>query len=159
MQSSRARDQYLFTNVNTATPQKLQLLLIDAALQSAHRAGEYWRQGLDDRAVAALVHAQSVLNEMLAVIDRHAGGEVAARVSAVYDFIFHALVRASSQHDARGLADAVRVLEFERETWRQVCEKIATDQPPPGPAAPHARFGAPIDSAAGDFAGGLSLEA
>jgi len=158
MQSSQARDQYLFTNVKTATPQKLQLLLIDAALQSANRAAEYWRQGRDDRAVAALVHAQSVLNEMLAAIDRSAG-QLAVRVSAVYDFIFHALVRASSQHDQRSLADAVRVLEVERETWRQVCQRSAADQLPPGPAAPHARFGAPLAADVSDFAGGLSLEA
>ena len=158
MQSSMARDQYLFTNVNTATPQKLQLLLIDAALQSAHRAAEYWRQGRDDRAVNALVHAQSVLNEMLAAVDRNAG-ELPLRVAAVYDFIFHALVRAGSQRDEKSLADAVRVLEIERETWRQVCEQAAASQGPAAPAAPHAHFGAPIDSDICDFTGGLSLEA
>ena len=31
MQSSMARDNYLFTEVKTAAPQKLQLLLIEAA--------------------------------------------------------------------------------------------------------------------------------
>jgi flagellar secretion chaperone FliS len=157
MQPATARDQYLFTNVNTATPQKLQSLLIDAALQSAHRAEEYWRQGHDDKAVVALVHAQNVLNEMLGAIDHNAAGELALRVSAVYDFIFHALVRASAQHDEKSLVEAVRVLEIERETWRLVCERAATDQAPP--AAPHFRFGAPTDAVVGDFAGGLSLEA
>ena len=63
---STARDNYLSTQVKTAPPQKLQWLLVDAALGSANRAGEHWRQGRDDLAILALVHAQSVVGQMLA---------------------------------------------------------------------------------------------
>jgi hypothetical protein len=51
------------------------------------------------------------------------------------------------------------VLQIERETWRQVSEKSTADQAPAAPAAPHFRFGAPLDANIGDCAGGLSLEA
>jgi len=158
MQSWMARDSYLLTSVNTATPQKLRLLLIDAALQSANRAREYWRQGRDDRAVVALVHAQNVVSEILTSIDRSTG-ELALRVAAIYDFVFHALVRASAERDEKGLQDAVGILETERETWRQACETIAAEQAPPVPAAPHVTFGAPVDANVGEFTGGFSLEA
>ena len=152
------RDNYLSTEVRTATPQKLQLLLIDAALRSANRARQLWAQERDDLAILSLVHAQSVLGQMLAAIDRDAGGDLATRVSAVYEFIFRSLVKAGHRHDEQSLADATRILEIERETWRQLCEQITTDRPA-GPAAPHARFGAPVDAEADDFVGGLSLEA
>jgi flagellar biosynthetic protein FliS len=154
MQSSTARDNYLATEVKTATPQRLQLLLIEAALRLANRARQYWQQGRDDLALGALVNAQAVVAHMLAVIDREAAGDLAQRVSAVYAFIYRSLVKAGHRHDEKGLADAVRILEIERETWRLVCEKLAVN-------APHARFadgphGVP-DSLA--MPGGFSVEA
>ncbi len=154
-----ARDAYLVTEVKTAAPQKLQWLLIEAALRSAKRGRDFWQQGRDDLAIEALAHAQSVLGQMLAAIDRDAGGELAERVSTLYEFIFRSLVKAGQRHDEKGLADAIRVLEIERETWRRLCENFATEQAPPAPAAPHAPFGAPVYSEVGDFAGGFSLEA
>jgi flagellar secretion chaperone FliS len=124
---STARDHYLFTEVKTAAPQKLQLLLIEAALRLANRARQYWQQGRNDLAVGSLLHAQSMLSEMLASMDREAGGDLAKRVSAVYEFIFRRLVQASHRHDEKSLGDAIRILEIERETWRKVCDKLAAE--------------------------------
>jgi flagellar protein FliS len=154
-----ARDNYLSTVVKTAAPQKLQWLLVEAALRSANRAREFWRQDSNEAAMESIVHAQNVLGQMLAAIDREGGGELATRVSTVYEFIFRSLVKAGHQRDEQSLAEAVRVLEIERETWRQLCEKIAADRAPPGPAAPFARFGEPVDDDATGFSGGFSLEA
>ncbi len=119
------RDSYAAADVHTAPPQKLQLMLIEAALRSAERARRHWRDGRKDLALGAIVHAQAVLGQMLAAIDRPAGGQLAEKVSAIYDFIFRKLVEAGQQHDEQSLADAVRILEIERETWRMLCEQIA----------------------------------
>ena len=153
------RDNYLATEVKTAAPQKLQWLLIEAALRSANRAGEYWRQGRDDMAIGRIVHAQGVLAEMLGCIDQDAGGKLAERVFGLYEFIFRLLVQAGHRHDETCLADAVRLLEIERETWRQLCAKIATDNSRSRPAAPLGRFAAPVDFESADFGSGISLEA
>ena len=142
---SMARDHYLLTQVKTATPQKLQLLLIDTALRSANRARQYWQQGRNDLAVRALLNAQEVVAQMLAAIDREAGGDLAQRVSALYTFIYRSLVKAGHRHEEKSLADAIRILEIERETWRQVCDKLAVNPP-------HADFGnAPRGGPPGEF--------
>ncbi len=129
MPPSRAQDSYLFTEVKTATPQKLQLLLIEGALRLANRARQYWQQEHNDRAIQALVDAQAVMSHLLGVIDREAGGDLAIRVSAVYEFIFRSLVKAGHRRDETSLGDAIRILEIERETWRQVCDKPAAGSP------------------------------
>jgi flagellar protein FliS len=131
---STARDHYLFTEVKTATPEKLQLLLIEGALTLANRARQFWQQGCNDRALRALLEAQSIVAHMLAVIDHEAAGDLAKRVSAIYEFIFRSLVKAGHRHDEKSLGDAIRILEIERETWRQVCDKLARN-------APQATFG------------------
>ncbi|MGO9112140.1 MAG: flagellar export chaperone FliS [Thermoguttaceae bacterium] len=129
MPSSMAQDHYLFTEVKTAAPQKLQLLLIEAALRLSNRARQYWQQDRNDLAIQALVNAQAVMAHMLGVIDHKAGGDLAKRVSAVYEFIFRSLVKAGHRHDEKSLGDAVRILEIERQTWRQLCEKLAAISP------------------------------
>ena len=161
MYSSTAQDHYLVTEVNTATPQKLQLLLIEAALRLANRARQYWQQGLDDRAIEALDHARAVVAEMRAGIRYEIAGEMGERISAIYEFMFRSLVNAGCRHDEKSLDDAIRILEIERETWRQLCDKLALD-------GPHATFGdAPRsrlslqsgDSDLPSLSGGFSLEA
>jgi len=43
-----AHESYLVTEVMTATPQKLQLMLIDAAIRSAEKARRLWHEQEDD---------------------------------------------------------------------------------------------------------------
>jgi flagellar protein FliS len=162
MQSS-ARDQYLVNEVYTATPEKRQLLLVEAALRLAGRARQSRQQGRDEHALQALLEAQAIVSHMLGVIDHKTGGELAGRVSAVYDFIYRSLVKAGYSREEQGISDAIRILEIERDTWRQLCEKSASDRAVARPAAPHVNFGAPIEQHAerleDDFLGGFSLEA
>jgi flagellar secretion chaperone FliS len=124
---STALEQYLSTDVNTASPPRLQLLLIEAALRLANRAGQYQEQGRNDLAFAALLQAQEIVAEMLGGIDREVNRDLAVRVSAVYEFIFRSLVAAGHRNDRKSLGDAIRILEFERQTWRTLCEKLAAD--------------------------------
>ena len=106
--------------------QKLHLLLIEAALRLANRARDYWEQGRDDRAMEALDHAQAVLAEMRSAIRYEIAGEVAQRVSEIYEFIFRSLVNAAHRHDEKSLGDAIRILEIERGTWQKLCVKLST---------------------------------
>ena len=124
-----ARDQYLFGEVKTAGPEKLQLLLVEGALRSANRARHYRQQGRNEAALQALLDAQAIVAYMLSAIDCKSGGDLPRRVSAVYEFIYRSLVKAGSRRDEAGLSDAVRILEIERQTWRQVCEKLAANAP------------------------------
>ena len=126
---STAQDNYLFTEVQTATPQKLQLLLIEGALRLANRARQFRQQDRHDLAIQALVNAQALVGQILAEIDHEVGGDLAKRVSSIYEFIFRSLVNAGHRRDAKSLDDAIRILEIERETWRQVCDKLAVNSP------------------------------
>jgi flagellar secretion chaperone FliS len=127
MQSSTAWENYLSTDVNTAAPQKLQLLLIEAALRLANRAGQFWKQGRGDAAIGALIQAQSIVAEILGSMDREVGGDLSLRVSAVYEFIYRSLVDAGYRRNEKSLGDAVRILEIERETWRRLCDKLGAE--------------------------------
>lgn len=125
------RENYLVTEVMTATPQKLQLMLIDGALRFGHQAQALWQEGRDDDALEALIRCQQIVTEMLGGLNPERNPELVRRVASVYLFIFRALVSAQLERDAKRLADALSTLEIERETWLQLCEKLRTT----GPAA------------------------
>jgi flagellar protein FliS len=162
--SYSAGDNYLDAEVRTATPQKLQLMLIDAALRSANRAQQFWQQGQNDPAFKAILYAEKLLGQMLAAIDPDTTGELGKKVSAIYEYVFRSLVQAANRRDEKSLADAIRVLEIERETWRQLCEKLTAEHHS-GPLFPeHPLPGVPHFARLDDFgldiasAGGFSLE-
>jgi len=124
-----ARREYLATEVLTATPQKLQLMLIEAAIRSAETARAKWKTEKNDEACEALIHAQDCVGEMLAGLNKEADSELTGKVAVVYVFIFRSLMEANYHRDEKKLDDALKVLEVERETWRQVCAQLGSKLP------------------------------
>jgi len=139
-----AREAYLTTQVLTATPQKLHLMLIDGALRFAQQGRQHFEQQNDQAAGEALIRSQEIVGEMLASVGGGAH-EASKKLAGVYLYLFRTLTEAHLKRDLTRLGDALRVLEIERDTWQQVCEqqvceKGAGQEPqpnhePPGPAA------------------------
>jgi flagellin-specific chaperone FliS len=69
------------------------------------------------------------LTELLASLNYAQQPDLAKRIGAVYTFIFRALVTAQVRRDEQSLSDAVRLLEIERDTWRQVVQTNSAGTP------------------------------
>ncbi len=136
-----ARNHYLETEVLTATPQKLHLLLIEAAMRFAERARRHWRDGNREKAFENLILAQKAVTQMLHGLNLQTPSPLVQEVASVYNFIFRTLVNANRRHDERKLDDAMRVLSVERETWRLVCQQAVE---PPTSHESHAAVPRPL---------------
>jgi len=121
---SSARESYFTTEVTTATPQRLQGMLIEAAVRLAERARHRRRAGQHEAACEDLVRAQEIVAQMLASLNPQADAALAKRVAGVYLFVCRSLMEANLRHDDSRLDDAIRVLQIERETWRLLCQKL-----------------------------------
>jgi len=117
---------YLATEVLTATPQKLQLMLIEAALRLAGQARQYWAEQKREAGSRALIRSQSILAELLGGVDSRSSDESVRRVSGVYLFIYRSLIAANLESSEARLNDALRILQIERDTWRLVCERLGS---------------------------------
>ncbi len=124
-----ARDTYLKTEVLTATPQKLQLMLIDGALRFIELARRHWKNDKDEEACEALIRAQRIVTELLSGLNKDVDADLAAKVASIYLYIFRTLLAAHNERDEEKLDDVVRILNIERETWRQVCEELGSENP------------------------------
>ncbi len=125
MQFRANADQYLTTEVFTAPPQKLQLMLIEMAIRLVERAKQQFAAQAFTEACMTLVNAQQIADQLIAGVNREASPELADRVLAVYDFIARRLREANTERDLRKLDDVARILEIERETWQAVCDQLA----------------------------------
>jgi len=151
--SETPQDNYLAAEVMTAPPQKLQLMLVEAAIRSIERARQAWQEDDDEQAGAALIRAQRIVGEMLASLDHDVQNDLVKKVAAVYLFVFRSLAEAAYRQDGRKLDDALKVLRHERETWRLLCKRLGGAGTPP----PHLPPGLVGDETLPHA--GLSLEA
>lgn len=148
--STTTREVYLVNEVMTATPQKLQLMLLDAALRHAHAAGEHRQAGRLEEAGESIIRCQEIVSEILSALQPKRDQELCRRVAAIYLFVFRRLVAAHLKQDDEPLREAISLLETERETWRQVCELHG--------ATRLAHHLAPRSGPGDEPQGGLSLE-
>ena len=126
MQNLAVRQHYLQAEVQTATPQKLQLLLIEAAIKNIHRTKKAWEEERFEAGFDSLSNAQDIVTEILSSLDKDGSPELAGKIASIYVFIFRCLAEGGMMHDQQKLDDALRVLNSERETWRQVCDKFGS---------------------------------
>ncbi|GHT12604.1 hypothetical protein FACS1894170_07600 [Planctomycetales bacterium] len=121
-----ARRNYIQAEVQTATPQKLQLLLVEAAIKNVHRTKAAWEKEQFDVGFETLSKAQDIIAEILSSLDRKGNPDLAGKIASIYVFIFRCMSEAGMTHNPEQLDNALRVLSSERETWRLVCEKFGS---------------------------------
>jgi flagellar biosynthetic protein FliS len=132
--SHSASENYLVNEVMTATPQKLHLMLLDAAIREGERARIHWQAGEDEIAGKCALRAQKIIYGIIDGIDYKTNLELVGKVAGVYLFIYTSLTRAFIDNDKSKLDEALRVLAIERKTWRLMCEQLANSpdlQSPP----------------------------
>ncbi len=155
---------YLESRVLTAPPHRLHLMLIEGAIRFGRQAEQAMRAG--DRAAASppLTRTISIVGEMLASV-RAAKSEINDKLAGFYWFLFSTVSSAKINDDVDKLSEVLRLLEYERETWQLVCDKVADETPAASPSTDDAEPPRPLPHLAdGCYTalateGGLSLEA
>lgn len=122
-----ACESYLATQVTTATPQKLRLMLVEGAIRFGARAQSLWNDQQETEAMEALIRCRQIVAELMAAV-KDDGSPLANKVMALYTFLFRSLTESQLNQDAGKLADVLDVLHVERETWSQVCERLGSTQ-------------------------------
>ncbi len=148
------REKYLEAKALTAAPHQLHLMLIEGAVRFGRRAEEAMRRGDSVAATEPLVRMLDIVGEMLAGV-RGNKSKLNQQIADFYVYLFRTVSEAKVNDDAAKLADVLRLLEFERETWQLACDKLASYSPakPPRPLA------VPLGGAQAAASSNFSLEA
>ncbi|HNO76845.1 MAG TPA: flagellar export chaperone FliS [Phycisphaerae bacterium] len=134
---------YLRDAVMTASPEQLQLMLYDGAIRFA-RQGRAAIESKDfELAFERLSRAQKIVLEMQQGLNFDVDKELCERMSGLYMYAYRKLVDACCKHTVEEVDEALRVLEYERQTWVMLMDKVlkldatqVVDLSVQGPAGP-----------------------
>jgi flagellar protein FliS len=115
---------YLESKVLTAPPHRLHLMLVEGAIRFGRQAEQALGRGDQPAAAAALLRVIDIAGELLSGV-RVNKSSLNKKLADLYWFVFRRVSEAKINTDAAALAEALRILEYERQTWQLVCEKLA----------------------------------
>lgn len=132
--------RYRDVAVQTANPIQLVIMLYNAALGSLHEAEEQIKRGDIAGKTRSLNKCVAVISELQSGLDRARGGEIAASLDRLYDYVKMTLFNASAGQDTTMLSHTGTLLENLRAAWDQVAHPVPSGTPVPeslipGPAA------------------------
>jgi len=119
---------YLESQTLTASPERLHLMVVDAAIRFA-RKGEVALAGNDlEAAYFALDRSRTCVGELIGGINPDPNPELAERLKALFIYVHSCLTRADVERDPRLAGDALRILEAHRRTWLELMESLVPEQ-------------------------------
>lgn len=119
---SDSPNSYLETEVLTATPQKLQLMMINGAIRYAYQAQHLHDQDEKEAAWEKLLRCREIVALILSNI-KPDGSQLMKDVAGIYMFIFQELTDLHAQDEYHRLDGVIKVLDEERVTWEELCVK------------------------------------
>ncbi|MDA7951816.1 MAG: flagellar protein FliS [Pirellulaceae bacterium] len=107
----------------TATPQRLRLLLINAAMKFANKTIESWKEEKNEVGYESLVRCRAIITELLTSLNTDGSEETKTMIS-VYSYLFRTLTEAQVDRNQEKMQNVLTVLEEEQRTWLEICEAV-----------------------------------
>lgn len=114
----------LRATVETASPHKLISMLLDGALGALAKAkGSIERQNIEERTLH-LNKASEIVVGLRGSLDLEQGGEVAANLDALYDYMLRSIMTANSQNDAEKVQEVMNLMLEIKQGWSEMPNDI-----------------------------------
>lgn len=106
------------TGISTADPHQLILMLFDGALLQLRTAATAMeKQDFATKGTAISKATEIIINGLKVSLDVEAGGELAERLSALYDYMSERLLHANLKNSQPTLDEVSNLLSSLREAW------------------------------------------
>ncbi len=111
--------QYQKTTVETASNEKILIMLYDGAIQFLNKAKialseKNWEQSHNN-----LMGAQRILEEFINTIDKEPNPELAQNLINLYEYFITRLVQANMKHQIEPVDEVLKFLKDLKATWEQ----------------------------------------
>ncbi|MER3472743.1 MAG: flagellar export chaperone FliS [Armatimonadota bacterium] len=123
-------DVYQRTQVDTASPVRLIVMLYDGAIRFLRQGQSAMQRGDREKQNDYLVRAQRILAELTSSLNLEEGGEIAVNLMALYQFMTEQLVLANLQDDVGKVQKVREMLEGLREAWAQAESTVRVSSAP-----------------------------
>ena len=126
---------YRKTQIETASPEALILMLYDGAIRFIGQAEIAFEDKNIEQISNLLLRIQAIFTELLSALDKEKGGEIAVNLERLYVFFLEKLSDANIKKDPKPLEEIKPLIIDLRNTWEQAMQKHQNSSPagPPKP--------------------------
>lgn len=132
----------------TASREELRLLLLEGAIKFVSQAREGLLARNFEQVFSGTDNARNIIVELITSVQSAPNPELAERVRSLYTFLYVRLTEASFEKSAEKFEEVIGLLEYERETWVLLMNKVASERSSETPEAteysPQPNDGAPF---------------
>ncbi len=118
-------DSYKTAHIETATPERLLVMLYDGAIKYLNLGIQTINSQDIEGTHRNLLKAEAIILELMNVLDMDVGGEMASNLYNLYDYMYHQLVKANIQRNADLVREVIGLLEPLRSAWHEASEMVA----------------------------------
>ena len=123
--------QYLESKVLTASQPRLHLMMLEGALQFGQQAKQRWNDDEPFAETEQLFSRMMDIVEELALGTAAGGSTISKQLAEQYAFVYRELTASRINRDLQKLDECLKLLEFQRKTWKLACEKVVADPATP----------------------------
>lgn len=118
-----AAHQYTETAIGTGSPARLVAMLYKGALRFIGEAEEAIRAQDHPRKADRINRATRIVQELSNALDHEASPELCERLQALYEYVEHELLEASTHNEPRHLDHCRRVMQRLATSWEDLAER------------------------------------
>ncbi|HLP83512.1 MAG TPA: flagellar export chaperone FliS [Phycisphaerales bacterium] len=119
---------YLRTKVMSASPEELRLMLLEGAIKFAQQGREGLLTKNFEQSFNGISSCRDIVFELMTTIRAEINPELAANIKGLYTFIYTQLIEGSHEKDVAKVEKAIELLEYERETWVLLMQRLAEER-------------------------------
>lgn len=116
---------YRKTQIETASPEGLILMLYDGALRFLSIAEDSFEKKELEGINTALQRVQAIIAELLGSLDKEKGGDIALNLERLYLFFLERLGTANVQKDVAPIKEIKPLIEDLRNAWAELVKQNA----------------------------------
>ena len=111
---------YQDSAVTTQSKGRLIVLLYDGAIKFMKLAIKELETNNYEAKGQYIIKAQNIINELNAVLDMNAGGEIATNLRQLYCFMNNRLSEANIKHDSKMIREVIELMEELNQSWKAI---------------------------------------
>jgi len=120
--------QYQAAQLETSPPERILIMLFDAAIRFAGQARQAMVEKRHEEAHKNCVRVQNILTELMATLRFDVGGDIAKNLFDLYEFLHHTTVQANIRKEPGQIDVVTGHLKDLREAWSQAAKNVASQR-------------------------------
>jgi len=120
--------QYQTNQVQTASPEKILIMLYDGAIQFLNKAKKEIENKNIQEIHNNIVGAQKIISEFMNTLDMKIGGQTAVNLYHLYEYLNFRLVQANMKKDVVMIEEVLVHLKDLKQTWEEAIKIAAKEK-------------------------------